>query len=70
MTKNVELNKEYVLSDMRVMFQALTRLVNNWDNTAQDTFEQFIADGGSWNIPSLDEVHAEIGAYINWLASR
>jgi len=70
MTKNNEFNKEYLLSDMRVMYQALTRLVDSWGNDEQALFEQFIATGGVWNIPSLDEVHAEIGAYIAWLASR
>ena len=47
---------------------ALDELVNAWesDETAQDTFSAFIAQGGSWNSPSLDEVHAEFAQFIVW----
>ena len=51
---------------------ALDELVTAWesDDTAQDSFDNFVVEGGSWNVPSLDEVHAEFGAYVAWLNSR
>lgn len=48
-------------------FIALTELVDSWDNDTQELFTEFLAKGGSWNVPSLDEVQAEFGQFILFL---
>jgi hypothetical protein len=64
------MNKQDLIQNFNLAFVALTELVNNWDNDTQALFEQFIAQGGTWTVPSLDEVYAEFAQFIIWLDSR
>lgn len=67
---NKQNTRELLISELTNVYGALTELVNEWDNNAQELFQEFLESGGSWNIPSLDEVHAEIGQYLTFLESR
>ena len=51
---------------------ALDELVNAWesDETAQESFNEFIASGGNWTVPALEEIHAEFAQFIIWLAGN
>jgi len=52
--------KALPVAELRDVVVALGKLVDAWDGDMQDLFEASVSNGMEWNIPSLDECHAEL----------
>jgi len=72
MTKNTnnETNNENVLMALDAIYWTLNTLTDIWTNDTQALFNEFVAGGGFWEIPSLDETQAQFGEFIKFMRGK
>ena len=68
MNKNKD--NENVLVALDAIYWTLGTLTDYWNNDIQALFDEFSANGGFWEIPSLDETQSQFGEFIKFMRGK
>ena len=62
--------EEDILTCLETVYWTLGTLCDYWAEGTQAQFDEFVAGGGFWEIPSLDESPAQFGELLKFMRDK